>query len=129
MSTDLSATFAIDSWEEEPFDEIKGTAKLTRAWVAKTYSGDIDGTSKTQWLMAYSEDGSATFVGLERVVGSFGDRTGSLVLQHVGTFADGAATASLSVVRGGGSDEMATVEGDGDFRADPAGSLTLRLTS
>jgi hypothetical protein len=36
--------------------------------------------------MGYDQDGSATFVGLERVVGRLADKAGSVVLQHVGTF-------------------------------------------
>ena len=36
--------------------------------------------------MGYGDDGTAAFVGLERVVGKVGDRSGSFVLQHTGTF-------------------------------------------
>ena len=125
MTTTLKATFTVDSWDEHPIQEQDGTAKLTRAAVTKTYAGDIEGTSTTEWLMAYAPDDTATFVGMERISGSFGDRSGSVVVQHVGTFADGAATADLTVVAGSGTDDVAGASGRGSFRADPAGSVEL----
>ena len=68
--------------------------------MAKEYGGDIQGTSATEWLLAYNPDTSAVFVGLERIQGTVRGRHGSLVLQHVGTFEDGAAKATLTVVSG-----------------------------
>jgi Protein of unknown function (DUF3224) len=121
------ATFEIDRWDENPFAEAPGTAKLTQANVTKTYSGDLAGTSETVWLMAYADDDHATFVGIERFTGSIGDKDGTLVLQHVGTFADGAAKADLSVVEGAGTGDLAAATGTGDLVADPSGKLTLRL--
>ena len=125
MSRKLRATFEIKGWDEQPFDEAVGVSKLTSASVAKEYGGDIEGTSATEWLMAYHPDQTAAFVGLERIKGTIGGRRGSLVLQHVGTFADGAATANLTVVSG--TDELKGATGTGDFVADPAGRITLDL--
>ena len=64
MDKHVSADFEIGAWDENPFDEAVGVAKLTRASVTKTYIGDIDATSTTEWLMAYEPDKSARFVGL-----------------------------------------------------------------
>ena len=75
--------------------------------------------------MAYQADGSAVFVGLERIKGTVGGRRGSLVVQHVGTFADGAANAALSVVSGTG--ELIAVTGGGVLVADPSGRITLNI--
>ena len=121
----LKAQFEIKSWDEQPFDEGVGLAKLTHAVVEKAYSGDLEATSVTQWLMAYQPDETAAFVGIERIRGTVGDKSGSLVLQHVGRYADGAATATLTVLSGTG--DLAQTAGAGDFRADPAGSITLDL--
>ena len=126
MPEHISATFEVSAWEEVPFDEAVGVAKLTRASVAKKYTGDIDGTSITEWLMAYDPDKTATFVGIERVRGTIAGRNGSLVLQHVGTFENGAATAKLVVVSG--TNELKGACGSGSFKADPAGSVLLDLT-
>jgi hypothetical protein len=124
--TILQAKFEIAGWDEQPFDEGDGTAKLTEATVTKSYTGAIEGSSTTKWLMAYSPDGTATFVGLERIAGAVDGRTGTLVLQHIGQFANGAARAELTVVSG--TAELASVTGSGDFLADPAGSVTLDLS-
>jgi hypothetical protein len=121
----VEAGFEVTSWDEQPFDEAVGVSKLTKASVQKSYSGDVEGTSATESLMAYHPDGSASFVGLERVKGKINGRSGTLVLQHVGEFRDGAAKASITVV--GGTEEFRQTTGDGDFLADPAGSINLRL--
>jgi hypothetical protein len=125
MTTRVSATFEITEWDERPFDEDPDLAKLTKASVGKKYAGDIEGGSVTEWLMAYQADGSAVFVGLERIKGTVGGRRGSLVVRHVGTFADGIANAALSVVSGTG--ELTAVTGDGVLVADPSGRITLNI--
>jgi len=125
MTSEISATFEIKAWDEQPFDEAVGVAKLTRASVAKEYAGDIEGSSATEWLMAYHPDKSAVFVGLERIKGTIGGLKGSLVLQHVGTFEDGAARATLSVVSG--TDELKGATGGGELVADPSGRITLKV--
>ena len=38
MDMHISADFEIGSWDEKPFDEAVGVAKLTRASVTKTYT-------------------------------------------------------------------------------------------
>jgi hypothetical protein len=130
MQTQLSAKFEVTSWDETPFDdEDPSRPKVTRAVVAKEYSGDIEGTSTTQWLMAYGKDGSATFVGLERITARFPAGEGTLVLQHVGSYEDGAAKAQLTVVEGANSGDLEAAKGAGAFFADPGGSVTLTLTS
>jgi Protein of unknown function (DUF3224) len=121
----ISATFEIKDWNERPFDEMVGVAKLTTASVAKEYAGDVEGTSATEWLMAYHPDKSAAFVGLERIKGTIGGLHGSLVLQHVGTFADGAAKATLTVVSG--TDELRNATGGGELVADPGGRISLSV--
>jgi hypothetical protein len=125
---DLTATFDVSGWDETPFDDAAETAKLTQADVTKRYQGDIDATSETKWVMAYADDDHATFVGIERITGSVGGRAGTLVLRHVGTFADGVARADLSVVEGSGTGDLAAAAGDGELVADPGGKVTLRLT-
>jgi hypothetical protein len=126
MSDQISAQFEITSWEETPFDEGSGVAKLTEALVEKSYTGDVEATSTTKWLMAYAPDKTATFIGLERIRGTFAGKHGSIVLQHVGTFADGSADAELTVISG--TNELKSVSGSGSFKANPAGSITLDLT-
>jgi Protein of unknown function (DUF3224) len=130
MQTQLSAKFEVKSWDETPFDgEPEGLPKVTQALVTKVYTGDIEGTSTTLWLMAYGGDGSATFVGLERITGRISGGEGTLVLRHMGSYADGVAKADLVVVEGATSGNMESTTGEGEFVADPSGSVTLKITS
>jgi hypothetical protein len=115
MKTHASATFALNAWDEKPLDERNGLPKLTRASVSKSYEGDITGEGKLEYLMMYRDDGSASFIGLERVVGSVGERPGSFVLQHSGTFKGGVATVTLLVVPGSGTGDLRGLRGDGGF--------------
>src|SRR5215207_9723556 len=103
----IKSTFQVASWDEQAWDVRNGAAKLTRADVTKSYAGEIEGSSTTVWLMAYASDGSATFVGLERIAGTVAGRAGTLVLQHMGGYADGAARATLTLVEGAGSGDLA----------------------
>jgi hypothetical protein len=128
MHTEITASFEVTAWDEHQFDRRAGAGKLTRAKVTKAYKGDIEGESVTEWLMAYSNDGSASFVGLERLRATIAGRQGTLVLQHVGDYKDGAAKADLAVIEGAGSDELSTTAGRGDFVADPAGRVRLELS-
>ncbi len=100
MTTRVEAEFEIAGWDETPFDEGVGVAKLTEALVEKKYTGGIEATSTTKWLMAYAPDKTATFVGIERIKGTVDGKHGSLVLLHDGVFEDGAATATLRIVAG-----------------------------
>lgn len=121
----LEATFDIAGWDEKPFEEWDG-GKLTRASVSTEYSGDIEGTSVLEYLMSYGADGSVAYVGIERVTGAAGGREGGLVLRHIGTFTDGAATSELTVV--GGSGDFDGAAGAGSMVADPSGRVSLDLS-
>lgn len=82
MKQSANARFAIKAWDEKPYSEGQDQPRLTRASVTKTYIGDIEGEGQVEYLMMYRSDGSATFVGLERVVGRIGGKAGTFVLQR-----------------------------------------------
>jgi hypothetical protein len=113
MKHTANATFAIKGWDEKPYSEGPDLPKMTRAAVTKTFTGDIAGEGHVEYLMMYRGDGSATFVGLERVVGHVAGKAGSFVLQRTGVFEDGAAKESYSVVPGSGTGELRGLRGDG----------------
>jgi Protein of unknown function (DUF3224) len=125
MTAHVEARFEIANWDETPFEDGDEASKLTEALVSKKYTGDVEGTSVTKWLLAYAPDKTATYVGIEHIKGTVGGKRGGLVLLHDGVFSDGVATATLRVVSG--TDELAGAVGTGKFRADPAGALTLDL--
>jgi hypothetical protein len=113
MKKSANARFAIKSWDEKPYSEGADQPKLTRATVTKTFTGDIEGEGRVEYLMMYRSDGTATFVGLERVVGRIGGKAGSFVLQRIGTFEDGKATEHYSIIPGSATGELGGLRGEG----------------
>ena len=113
MKQNASARFAIKSWDEKPYNEGQDLPRLTRASVTKTYTGDIEGDGQVEYLMMYRSDGSATFVGLERVVGRLAGRAGSFVLQRTGLFEAGQAKESYSIIAGSATGELHGLRGAG----------------
>ncbi|MGD0609796.1 MAG: DUF3224 domain-containing protein [Streptosporangiaceae bacterium] len=51
-----------------------------RIHVEESFSGDIEGDGITEFLQAAQADGSASFVGIERVAGTVADRRGTFLL-------------------------------------------------
>ena len=113
MKKTANARFALKGWDEKPYNEGQDLPKLTRATVTKTYTGDIAGEGQVEYLMMYRSDGSATFLGLERVVGEIGGRRGTFVLQRTGVFEDGLAKESYSVIPGSATGELSGLQGEG----------------
>lgn len=113
MKKNAQARFAIQTWDEKPYSEGHGEPKLARASVTRTYTGDIEGEGQVEYLMMYRSDGSASFVGLERVVGRIGGRTGTFVLSRTGIFESGQAKESYSVISGSATGDLQGLLGDG----------------
>jgi hypothetical protein len=113
MRKSVNARFAIKSWDEKPYSEGPDLPKLTRASVTKTFTGDIEGEGHVEYLMMYRNDGSATFVGLERVTARIGERNGTFVLQRLGVFEGGQAKESYSIIPGSGTGDLQGVRGEG----------------
>jgi hypothetical protein len=98
MKNVASSRFTIRSWDEKAYSKGQDVLKPTRAAVTKTFTGDIAGEGHVEYLMMYRSDGSATFVGLERVVGHVAGKGGSFVLQRTGLFENGVAKESYFVI-------------------------------
>jgi len=105
--------FAITSWDEKPVSEGADLPKLTRATVTRTFTGDITGTGHVEYLMMYRADGSATFVGLERVLGAVAGKAGSFVLHRTGVFEHGMAKETYFVIPGSGTGDLRDLRGEG----------------
>jgi hypothetical protein len=114
MKNIANSQFAIKSWDEKSYSEGQDLPKLTRAAVTKTFTGDIAGDSHVEYLMMYRSDGTATFVGHERVVGHLAGKAGSFVLQRTGIFENGVAKESYVVIAGSGTGELLGLRGEGE---------------
>ena len=113
MERTANARFVIKSWDEKPYSEGQDVPRLTRAAVAKTFTGDIEGEGHVEYLMMYRSDGSATFVGLERFVGRLAGKSGTFVLERTGGFENGVAKESYVVIHGSGTGELRALRGHG----------------
>lgn len=128
MSAHASGTFKIQGWDEEPYAEIEGGRKLTKASVKQAFSGDLQGEGSVEWLMCYRPDETADFVGLQRIVGQIEGRSGSFVLlQTDGTFDGKEAKGQLSVVPGSGTGDLEGLRGRGEFSAPRGGEPSMSL--
>ena len=128
MATQAKATFKIENWDEQPYAELAGGGKLTRASVKQALSGDIEGDAEVEWLMCYRGDETAEFVGLQRIDGRLGERAGSFVLaQTEGSFDGKEARGRLSVVPDSGTGDLEGLTGSGEFVAPHGGEATLSL--
>jgi hypothetical protein len=87
-----------------------GIGRLT---LDKKFSGDLEGTSRGQMLGVRSAtEGSGGYVAQEKVTGKIGGRTGSFVLQHVGTMRKGSAPVmDVTVVPDSGTGEFTGISG------------------
>ncbi len=127
MTTTARAGFQVTGWDEQTYEDLDGPAKLTRADVTQTFSGDIEGEGAVTWLMAYTADDAADYVGIQRITGRLGGREGTVVLTTTGRFDGKVAAGTWSVVAGSGTDGLAGISGSGEFSAPLAGEPTVTL--
>src|SRR5450432_3934870 len=113
MTQHATGTLSVKSWDEKPYSEIAGQPKLTRAAVVYTYHGDIEAEGSVEYLMCYSNNNIAYFIGYEQITGHLGDRSGSFILQHDGTFEAGAIKDSLTIVPGSATGDLSGLFGSG----------------
>jgi hypothetical protein len=127
MKLHATGSFEVKSWNEKPYSEIDGQPKLTRADVVYAYHGDLEGEGKIEYLMCYSGNNITYFVGYEQVTGRLSDRSGSFVVQHIGTYENGAAKTTLTVVPGSATGDLSGLlgEGGGVAHHEPPASFTL----
>ena len=116
MST-AKGSFTLASWDERTYEEFEGGGRLTRASVTQEFEGDLEGDGSVEWLMAYRSDGTAHFVGLQRVEGALEGRKGSFVLETRGDFDGSVATWNAEVVPGSATDDLAGLRGTALFDA------------
>ena len=127
MTEHLEGTFEVTSWSEEPAEGLDGTLKVTRATIGQRFSGGIEAETLTDTLMTYREDGTADYLGFQRLLGKIGDRSGSFVLQGLGSFDGSVARADLSVVPGSGTGDLTGLRGTGTAEVPMGSSGTYAL--
>lgn len=116
--TRAEAVITVAKYEPSAYDERAEGPALTRIHVEESFSGDITGEGVVEFLQAARADGSASFVGIERVTGEIGGRRGTFLLQDAGTVQDNIVSGDWFVIAGSGTGELTGLRGEGGFRAD-----------
>jgi hypothetical protein len=111
MSEMAKGTFEVKATPVAP-DAGDDTA-IGRLTLDRKFSGDLDGTSRGQMLgFRSATEGSGGYVAQERVTAKLGGRSGSFVLQHIGTMKKGdAPSMNVTVVPDSGTGEFAGISG------------------
>jgi hypothetical protein len=126
MSTNVTVSATVESWDEVPYDEGAGTAKTTKARIQYQYRGALNGLGVCEMLMVYVGE-NAEYVGLERVDATIEDRSGTFVVKVIGAFRDKAARWSWEIIRGSATGELAGLCGVGRGEAPEGTAATLTL--
>jgi Protein of unknown function (DUF3224) len=107
----------VKSYEPKPYDEPPHGPALVRIHVVEEFSGDLEGGGVADFLQVSTAEDSASFVGLERVSGRVGDRSGTFVLQDEGSLEGTTVSGRWFVVPGSGTAELEGLRGEGGFTA------------
>jgi hypothetical protein len=126
VTTHADATFTVDSWDEQPYDEQDGV-KLARVRLTKTFRGDLVGSSSVEMLGAHAGGEPRAYVAMERIVGTLHGRAGSFVLQHTAEASGGEQSSTLTVVPDSGTGELRGLRGQANITRDAAGGHTFTL--
>ncbi len=107
MTQQANGRFDIETKPEASFGD-----GINRLSVAKTFHGDLDGSSIGEMLAVRTRaPGSAGYVLMEQVTGKLQGRTGSFVLQHHGIMDRSRPHLTVTVVPDSGTGELAGIVG------------------
>ena len=115
--TRASAVITVHVYQPVAYDEPAEGPALTRIHVEEHFTGDISGEGVVEFLQAAAADGSASFVGIERITGTVGGRTGTFLLQDAGTVQGSMVSGDWFVIPGSGTGQLAGLRGEGGFSA------------
>lgn len=88
------------------------TEPVERMSIAKTFKGDLTGSSRGEMLaLRTGVKGSAGYVAMEKVSGTLAGRSGEFTLQHSGTMAGGKQELRVTVVPDSGTEGLTGISG------------------
>ena len=70
MTAHAEGTFLLKGWDESTIQELDDGSKITRARIEQDFSGDLEGSGVWDSVMSYLPDGTAEYVGYQRIEGS-----------------------------------------------------------
>jgi hypothetical protein len=122
-----NATITVHVYNPRSYDSPAEGPELVQIHVEEAFNGDIEGSGVVEFLQIPFADGTASFVGVERVTGTIAGRTGTFVLQDAGTVEDSVVSGDWFVVPGSGTGELSGLRGEGGFRANLGENAEVHL--
>ena len=113
-----SGKINVKAYEPTTYDEAAAGPALVRIHVTEDFSGDIEGEGVAEFLQTAPSESEASFVGVERVTGSIGGKSGTFVFQDEGTLKGTTVSGTWFVVPGSGTGELRGLRGEGGFEAE-----------
>jgi hypothetical protein len=108
----------VKTYEPSTYDQPAEGPALVRIHVSEEFSGDIEGEGVAEFLQTARSENEASFVGIERVTGSIGGKSGTFVFQDEGTLVGTTVSGTWFVVPGSGTGELRGLRGEGGFKAE-----------
>ncbi len=108
MTHHARGTFEV-KMQPMPATGLEGVSAMS---MAKTFHGDLEGTSSGQMFSAGDfKSGAAGYVAIESVSGKLGGKSGSFVLQHFATMDASGPNMVVKVSPGSGTGELKGISG------------------
>ena len=136
---DARGSYKPIKWDEKDVTEIAKNKKITKASVEFSLTGEIDGTASIEYLMYYNysdpadqHKSDARYLGLMKFAGTINGKSGTFAMEDIGTFANGVADSSLSILRDSGTGDLIGILGNGKYSANQNGAsmeITYELKS
>jgi pimeloyl-ACP methyl ester carboxylesterase len=98
----------------------EGGMSLVSTLLKERFTGDLNGSGVAEHVRVVRPDGSDTFWGVERFVGSLAGRRGAFLLTASGATADGIVHGHWEVVPGSATGELAGLRGRSVFSVAPS---------
>lgn len=113
----ITGTIQHNDWDEKPHFAA-GAAKLNRADINCVFAGDLVGTARTTFVLAYPSETYAHYAGYLFVEGAIGDKAGSFVIYEHGDWEGGVARTNWTVVKNSGTGDFTGISGTGSYAAE-----------
>ncbi len=108
----------VQSYRPTTYEQPNEGPKLNQIEVSEIFSGDVQGAGTVRFLQAEQGDGSASYCGIERVVGTLEGRKGTFLLEDQGTLEGSRVKGTWFVIPGSGTGDLRGLRGDGGFEAE-----------
>jgi Protein of unknown function (DUF3224) len=116
MQNRANCSFTIDSKDDSAIDWAGGSMDHSR-W-AKTFTGELSGTSVVELILGTLDTGAMVYVGVERFDCELSGRKGSFVISHSATMLGSDYEMILTIVPGSGTDELKGISGRAEITPD-----------